>query len=448
MITEELAAELSSIKYEKLPEEVIFKAKMCFLDFLAVSLRGSQTSSGEIVKKIFNSQEEATIIGSKMVSSTDAAFCNGIFAHCLDLDDGHRYAQLHPGCTVIPSALAMAESRDKNGKDLIESIVAGYQVSIILGKLTNPQLRNNGFHSTGICGTYGAAAAACKIMNMSQEETVNAMGLAGTQASGLLESDHSGSMGKHLHAGRSAQSGVLSALLAENGFTGAKSIIEGNEGFYSAMVSHGNIPNWEIKYKTLNENKYHILDVYFKKYPLCRHLHSSIDASVALKKAMDQDKHNTDEIQSIIVRTYKIAAEHKQYHPKTVEDIRQSLPFAVAISLLKGEPNMNNIEINDEIASLASKITIKTDSTIDNLYPNKRPSEITVKTETNVYTRYVELPLGEPEIPFKIMDITNKFHVLNPGFNNELINLINQIESIKISDFMNIIQELDSHKID
>lgn len=439
MITEELATELNNITYEKLPEEVILKAKLCFLDFIAVSLRGSQTSGGEIVKKIFNSQEEATIIGSKMASSIDAAFCNGIFAHCLDLDDGHRYAQLHPGCTVIPAALAMAESRAKNGKELIESIVAGYQISIILGKLTNPQLRNNGFHSTGICGTYGAAAAACKIMNLSQKQTVNALGLAGTQASGLLESDHSGSMGKHLHAGRSAQSGVISALLAENGFTGAESIIEGKEGFYSAMVSHGNIPNLEIKYKTFDD-KYHILDVYFKKYPLCRHLHSSIDTSVALKNVMNQDKDNTNEIKSIIVWTYKIAAEHNEYHPKTVEDIRQSLPFAVAISLLKGDPNMNNLEINDEIASLASKITIKTDETLENLYPNKRPSKITVKTEKNVYTKYVELPIGEPEIPFKMDDIVDKFHVLNPEVDNELINMINQIESIKISDFMNMIK--------
>lgn len=437
MITEKLASSLKNIQYDKLPEEVISKAKLCFLDFLAVSLRGSKTESGEIVKKIFNSKEESTILGSKKASSTDAAFCNGIFAHCLDLDDGHRYAQLHPGCTVIPAALSLAEAREKNGMELIEAMVAGYQVSITIGKLINPKHRNNGFHSTGTCGAFGAAAAACKIMNLTIEETLNALGLAGTQASGLLESDHSGSMAKHLHAGRSAQSGVISALLAENGFTGAKSIIEGDEGFYHAMVSQEDIP--DDKYKTLDENKYHILDVYFKKYPLCRHLHSSIDATIAIREDMNQEELKTNLIESIYINTYNIAAEHDIYNPKTVEDIRQSLPFAVAISLLEGAPNIDNMNINDETISLASKVIIETDKGMDNLYPNKRPSKITVKTKNNIYSKFVDLPMGEPENPLRMQSLIKKFHDLNNGVNNELINNINNFESFKINDFMEYI---------
>ncbi len=439
MITEELATEVINIQYKNLPEEVISKAKLCLLDFLAVSLRGSQTRSGEIVKKIFSSQEESTIIGSNMVSSMDAAFCNGVFAHCLDLDDGHRYAQLHPGCTVIPAVLAIGEARDKNGIELIESIVAGYQVAIILGKMINPQHRNKGFHSTGTCGTFGAAAAACKIMDLSKEETINALGLAGTQSSGLLESDHSGSMGKHLHAGRSAQSGLLSALLAENGFTGARSIIEGDEGFYNAMVSHGNHRKLEEKFRTSNGNSYHILDVYFKKYPLCRHLHSSIDAAAAVKMEMHLNEENVDDIHSINIRTYKIAAEHSSYDPKTVEEARQCLPFAVALTLKNGDFTIDNMEISDDTVSLASKIIIKTDLDMENIYPNKRMSKVTVKTGNRVYSKTVDLPMGEPENPFEIQSIIRKFNELNPGVNSALFYMINQVESMKIREFMDII---------
>jgi len=116
MITENLAREVINIRYEKLPENVANKAKMCFLDFLGVSLSGSKNSSSKNLANIFSSKEEATIVGHKMASSADAAFCNGIFAHSLDLDDGHRYAHLHPGCAVIPAALALSEARDKNGR--------------------------------------------------------------------------------------------------------------------------------------------------------------------------------------------------------------------------------------------------------------------------------------------------------------------------------------------
>jgi len=439
MITQYLAKKVVEIKHNELPEEVIFKAKLCFLDFLAVAIRGSRSPSGEVAKEIFKSKEEATVLGSEKLSSMDAAFCNGIFGHSLDLDDGHRYAQLHPGCTVIPAALAVAEVRGKTGTELIEAIVAGYQVSILLGKLSNPLHRRKGFHSTGTCGTFGAAAAACKIMDLPEEKVINALGLAGTQTSGLLESDHSGSMGKHLHAGKAAQTGVLSALLAEKEFTGAKSIIEGKQGFYQAMVSNSEISNIESRWKTVGMDSYHILDVYFKQYPLCRHLHSSVDAALTIKENMEIEGLKYDDICSIKVRTYEIAAEHDNYRPETLEDVRQSLPFAIAISLINGTPNTGNIDITARTRWLASKISIDTDKKLDESYPNKRPSEITVKTKDRVFKNLVDLPYGEPENPMDMHDLNHKFQELNPNVKIELLNSIKQIESTNIQDFMEML---------
>ena len=439
MITEDLASKIAEINYDELPKEVIFQAKLCFLDFLAVAIRGSRSPSGEAVKKIFKGHEEATVLGSRMLSSMDAAFCNGIFAHSLDLDDGHRYAQLHPGCTVIPAALAVAEAREKTGTELIEAIVAGYQVSISLGTFSNPQHRNNGFHSTGTCGTFGAAAAACKIMNLPEEKVINALGLAGTQASGLLESDHSGSMAKHLHAGKAAQAGVLSALLAETDFTGAKSIIEGKQGFYSSMVSNTDKPNIKARWKAVENDYYHISNVYFKQYPLCRHLHSSADATLIIKENMKLEGLNFDDICSIKVKTYKIAAEHDNYHPETPEDVRQSLPFAIAICLISGAPNTRNMDITAQTRWLASKISIETDKKLDESYPNKRPSEITIETENRVFKSLVNLPNGEPENPLDMQDINQKFQELNPDVKVDIVTSIKQIESIYIKDFMKML---------
>lgn len=441
MITRKLANEIVEISYGKIPADVIYKAKLCFLDFLGVSLRGSKNPSCENVQKIFNSKEEATILGHKMASSADSAFCNGIFAHSMDLDDGHRYAHLHPGCAVIPAALALSEARNKNGRDFIESLVAGYHVSIWIGIISNPEHRNNGFHSTGTCGTFGAAAASAKIIGLGIDDTINSLGLAGTQASGLLESDHAGSMAKHLHAGKAAQSGVISSLLAENKFTGANSIVEGSEGFLNAMVYRGNDHDNKFIDKINLKSKYHILDVYFKKYPVCRHLHPSVDAVMTINKKMLSDGVKAQDIKSVEVRTYKIAAEHHNYKPQTVEDVRQSLPFALAISFLEGNLSLKNIKIDSEINSLAKIINIKLDPSMETSYPSKRASKVTVISKNHVYTSSVDLPKGEPENPLTQNDIKNKFNELNPEIDTDIFNIIDELENYKIREFMEMIRE-------
>jgi len=446
MITEKLARITVDMDYEKLPDEVIYKAKLCFADFLAVSLRGSKTQSSKTVQNIFHNGNGSSVIGSNRVGCLDASLVNAVSAHSLELDDGHRFAQLHPGCAVIPAALSLSEARGINGKDFICSIVAGYQVSILMGMISNPEHRENGFHSTGTCGTFGAAAASCRAIRLKLEDTINALGLAGTQAAGLLESDHAGSMGKHLHAGKAAQSGVISALLAEKGLTGASSIIDGNEGFLKAMVfprtvlSTSDNENYLVRADQIISNEsYHILDVYFKKYPVCRHLHSAIDAAVAIYNQMTLKGFKSKDIRSIKIKTYKIASEHADYNPQTLEAVRQSLPIATAISILKGDLNINNIEINPEIITLASKIVIECDNEINHLYPLKRPANVTVETKDNLYTCRVDLPMGEPENPLDEIDMVNKFHKLNPKVDLDVLIAINKLESYEMRDLMEIL---------
>ena len=447
MITEKLARVVVDTDYDKLPEEVILKAKQCFIDFLGVALAGSKIHSSMVVKNIFRNGSGSSVLGSKNVGYIDASLVNGVFAHSLDLDDGHRFAQIHPGCTVIPAALSISENRNKTGKDFISSIVAGYQISILMGMISNPEHRIQGFHSTGTCGTFGAAAASCKAIDLGFECIVNALGLAGTQTAGLLESDHAGSAGKHLHAGKAAQAGVISALLSENGFKGAPSIIDGNEGFLSAMVIPGNTSSSTIKSyenradKLTAKQNYHIMEVYFKKYPVCRHLHSSIDATIEIYNRMVTKDVKADDIISINVKTYKIASEHNNYHPNTVEGVRQSLPVAIAISLLNGDLNINNLEVNPKIISLASKVVLLHDKEMDRSIPLKRPSRVEVLTKNNFFTSRVDLPLGEPEKSFDQQEILEKFHYLNPKVDLEALEIINELESYKMGDLMKILNK-------
>ena len=476
MITKELANFIVSLKYEDIPDLAIEKAKLCFLDFLGVSIRGSQEKSSsiafEVLNPYFNSNFEfkSTIIGHENGDALIAGFLNGISAHCLDLDDGHRLAQLHPGCTVIPAALALAEEKDKTGKEFLEAIVAGYEVAIVLGKAINPSHRSSGFHSTGTIGNFAAAAASSKILNLDLEETINALGLSGTQAAGLLESDHAGTMGKHLHAGRAVQSGMMSTLLSQKGFTGAESILDGKEGFFKAL---GGEEVFENSIKIANQinselGQFHIQNVYLKKYPVCRHLHSTIDSAVDILNEINISSIDNQKIKKITVQTYKTAAEHDNYCPMTLESVRQSLPISLAIVLNKGELTLenieefeNNLEFKNKILKIADKVEIQVDYKLNNLQPQKRPSRVIIEFEKglkriNGFNNYnlhnntnntvggnnlilektTFLPKGEPENPFTKQEIFEKFYDLNPDFKSFNLNSFDHIPLLKIRDFM------------
>ena len=458
MITEELANFIVSLKYEDIPDSAIEKAKLCFLDFLGVSLRGSKEKSSLIAFEVFNPyknpnfQFNSTIIGHGMGDALSAGFLNGISAHCLDLDDGHRLAQLHPGCTVIPAALSLAEEKDKNGKEFLEAIVVGYEVAIALGKGINPSHRNHGFHSTGTIGSFAAAAASCKIMNLDFKETVNALGLAGTQAAGLLESDHAGTMGKHLHAGRAVQSGMISAILSQKGFTGAASIVEGKEGFLKAMCGEKVFENsTEIENQIKSDlGQFHIINVYLKKYPVCRHLHSTIDSAVDILNELNIQSIENQKIKKITVQTYKTAAEHDNYCPSSIESIRQSLPISLAIALNKGELTLENIEefennsqFKREILETAKKVSIEINKDLDCLQPQKRPSKVLIEindsNDQKTFEKITFLPKGEPENPFTKKEIINKFLSLNSELDPFNLDLINVMELKRVNSFMKVL---------
>ncbi|BAW31681.1 MmgE/PrpD family protein [Methanothermobacter sp. MT-2] len=435
MITRKFADFIVSLKYDDIPSDVIEKAKLCFMDFLGVSLRGSKEKSGiSALKSIqpFISHGKATIIGYGCGDPLNASLVNGIFAHSLDLDDGHRIAHLHPGASVIPAALALAEKEKVKGKEFLTSIIIGYEICLSLGIMINPHHRNMGFHSTGTCGTIGAAAASAKILDLNGEETLNCLGLAGTQAAGLLESDHKGSMGKHLHAGRAAQSGILSALLAREGFTGADTILEGDEGFLNVMSS-----GYDIKDGL---GHFHIRQVYMKKYPVCRHIHSTLDSASKILNLLKLKSVDEAMVDEVIVRTYKVAAEHDNYKPENMEFLRQSLPVSLALFLLNGDLRLEHLKDFKFARELAKKIRIETDRKLDSLYPEKRPSKVILKLKDENLEALTVLPSGEPENPLTRGNILKKFKMLNSEYDVKKLKILNEMESTPMDELMD---ELD-----
>lgn len=461
---------ISAYQYGQASDETLIVAKAAFLDFMGVTLRGFKEkpsqyalmTMGEIFQGNLNFDLEASIIG-KSDNKTDvltAGLINGISAHSLELDDGHRTAQMHLGAIVFPTAIAIAEAYDLSGEEFLEAVIIGYEIGIMLGQIANPQHRDKGFHSTGTIGTFVAGAVASKLLKLDTDQIINVLGLCGTQAAGLLESDHSGSMGKVLHAGKAVYNGILSAFLAKNDFTGSESIIEGNEGFLNTMVYTNNSltknnHNLEKSLKELKEIKFR--DIYFKKYPFCRHLHSAIDTTLKLRSTIgDEYLH----IESITVKTYKTATEHNNYSPKNIEQLKQSLPYAVAISLVCGEVTVDKIDelikyglldahsevtIVKHIKSLASRVVLVLDEKLNNLYPDKRPSNIVIKLDKSfrngIFQNMTLIPKGDYENPFELKELLEKFRVLNPDFDVNNLVIIDNIEKeqsmIKVIETLN-----------
>jgi len=451
-ITDKLAHFIANITYNQLPKDIIDTAKKALIDFLAVSIAGF--NKGPLCKilldyliKAGGSQESIVLGFDKKIPSFNAALMNGVSGHTLDLDDGHRIARGHPGVTVIPAALALTEISGCSGKQLITAIVVGYEVFVRLGKAANPELFNRGFHTTGVCGALAAASAASKVLSLGKEEIISTLGIAGIQSSGLLIVTHSGQMMKPLNAGKAAQNGVLSALLAKNKAIGPKSIIESKDGFMQAFSDK---TNYSFILDNLGRN-FAIKECYTKFYPACRHTHAAIDATLYLK-----NKFNivSNDIKEIEVTTYPAALKltEKKNMPVDEAGTRFNLAFVVSLVLAKGRAGIDDFSVenakNKEISDLFKKVKIKSDASLESKEKNIRGSKVEViLLDGKKYEKTVQLPKGELENPARLEDFYSKYYECTDNYwpkkkQEKILISIQNLENIEnIKTITNLIKE-------
>jgi 2-methylcitrate dehydratase PrpD len=266
-------------------------------------------------------------------------------------------------------------------------------------------------------------------------------------------------MGKSLHVGKAVYNGILSAYLARNGFTGSETIFEGAEGFLKTMVFDDDEykqEDFSFEDALHDVGKVRVRDIYFKKYPFCRHLHSSIDTALKLKASIGEEY---DHIQNVAVKTYSVAAEHNNYNPKNIEELRQSLPYAVAISLVVGDvsvddinqlieygllDNYSTVDKVNSIKNLVNNMIIVSDDKLNELYPDKRPSNVIIKLDeyfrSGVFQNITFLPKGDFENPFRLRDIIDKFRALNPQYD---VNNLTVIDSLEEYTMKYVVQKLN-----
>jgi 2-methylcitrate dehydratase PrpD len=414
-ISETYADFIVRTEFGDLGSEVVQQAKKLILDLVGVSLAGYATMEfPKIVVGYFadlGGKPEATIVQTKKkFPAVNAAFANASCAHAIDMDDGHRFGALHPGAVIIPAALAAAELVGADPKTLLAGIVAGYEIMIRIGAAINPSSLNRGFHITGITGVYGAAAACAKIMDLNREETVGALGMAGLQASGLIQVNHEmeGAKVKPLNPARAASNGLLSCTLAKRGARGPVQIFEGQDGYLKAVSD-------EVKQDLLTKGlgkEYEILKVYVKLYAACRHAHAPVDA---VFEALKSQSIEPEEITRVVVETYSAAVRLAGIREATTPSAaRFSIPFSVAIAIGKKDAGADKYceeVIRDRaIQTLAQKVEMSVSPKWEAAYPRKRGATVTIYTRSGEkWGSEVELAKGEPENPASRDEVYRKF---------------------------------------
>jgi 2-methylcitrate dehydratase PrpD len=438
------------LSYDQLKPDVVLQTKKLILDLIGVALAGYKLMEFprlvvDYVSSIGGAAEATVLQTKRKFPSIHAAFANAACAHALDMDDGHRFAAHHPGTVIIPAAIAAAELSKADTRHLIAGVVAGYEVMIRIGAAINPSSLKRGFHTTGMTGAFGAAAAAAKIMGLTREEMIGALGLAGLQGSGLLQVNHDGEGAKvkPINPARAAMSGLLSCILTQKGARGPLAIFEGEDGFFKAVTD-------EVKPDLLTRGLGQVFEIckgYIKFYSACRHAHAAIDAALV---AFKESQIEPQEITEIQVETYPAAIRLAGIREvETPSAARFSIPFSIALALMKGDAGAekyNDQAIGDqEIRTLSRKVVLCVGEKWEKRYPDQRGATVRIVDQRGrKWEAEVELAKGEPENPATWDEVYAKFQTnarlaLSEEEGKKLGEVITNLEQYPLDDLTNLL---------
>lgn len=337
--TEQLARFVTGLGAEALPEAVLRYAKRLLLDSLGCQLAGSalpwSRACYETLRRT-RSGQHATVVGSGLrLAPDDAAFLNALYCHANESDDTHLKSPTHPGQVAVPAALALAEYAGAGGRDFLRAMVAAYEVQIRIAWACSPYLQDAGHHPPPGVGPFGGAAAAATLLGFDLERTLNAFGIAGSHAAGLLEytlDNEAGGSVKRLHAGIAAMSGVRAGLFAEAGITGPHGILEGRKGFFRVFAGQ-----YDPERLSAGLGRdFLLLETGLKPHACCHFIHGYLDA---LDQARSQRPFGPGEVAAVtLFANSRQALEHvcSIARPRDVLGAQFSAAFSLAMRLHHG----------------------------------------------------------------------------------------------------------------
>ena len=395
-VTSMLAEFIAKSRFEDCPAAAVDAARRAIVDTLGVMLAGSVEPPARIVQAVAEAEGGAplaTIIGTgRRTGAVWAALANGTAAHALDFDDTNFALLGHPSAPVLSAALAAGELALANGRDLVHAFLLGFEVETTVAETINPAHYEHGWHATCTLGTLGAAAAAARLLGLDAAQTATALAVAASQASGLKE--NFGTMTKPFHAGHAARSGVLSALLAREGWTASAQAIEGPQGYLSVFDAGrrelGALETLGRPWKITTTG------VAVKPFPSCACTHSIIDGALELRRthalAPEHIASVTIGVNTVVPRILI----HSD--PKTGLEAKFSGEFTAAAALAEGRVGIatfSDDKVKDPaIRSLMSRVTMTVDPDI--------PAELERHMWTRVTVRLADgrtLSIGPREVP-------------------------------------------------
>lgn len=361
---------------------------------------------------------EATAFGlDQQLPAALAAFVNGVTEHGIEMDDTHAGGSSHPGVVVWSVALAVGERQDSSGAKLLSAAAAGYEIACRVAFAASPPgVYARGFHPTSVAGVFGAAVTAACLLDLSLDHTLNAVGIAGSFASGNMEYLAHGTFTKRIQPGHAAHAGILGALLAQRGYTGPSTILEGNAG---TLRAYSDLSNVEHLVAHLGES-WALMQTGMKPFGCCRYMQSPMEAALRAVRGHTWNIHDIVAIRTGLVSAgWSLVADpiEQKYAPKTRVDAQFSLPFGIATALVNGRGTVNEFREahigNPTILDLARRVTIHHDDELDRAYPARWPAwcEIALRDGRRLRAD-INTSKGDPENPVTPAEAREKFDAL------------------------------------
>lgn len=417
-----LAERIATSRFEALPRKTITVAKQCLLDYIGVTLAGMREpltrilladireAGGHPQSSIFSELERATL--------DQAALVNGAAGHAHDYDDVHTDMTGHPTVPVAPVVLALAEVCNSSGPDLINAFVAGVDTECILGRALGASHYARGFHATGTLGSFGAAAAAARLYQLDSQATARALGIAGTQASGLKS--QFGTMVKPLHAGHAAQTGLSAARLAKRGFESRTNILEVGQGFAATQSQGLDLARFD---EAVVRDTY-VPGICFKYHAACYLTHSSIEATRTLMQRHQLAARDIDAVE-ISVNEGHFGVCNIQA-PASGLEAKFSLRFTAAMAMA-GEDTAGIDSYTDALTQRPELTTLRDRITVSAWEQPRAESRVRMRVAGEWLEEDFNVAIPLTDLDLQWQKLSAKFHALaDPLTGRDRANAIEQ----------------------
>ena len=397
--SQDLARFASELKYSDIPESVLSRCEDLLLDTMASILAGSTARAVKSVAKFAALMGPSTgpsqdFVNRRGTSPMFAAMVNAASAHVVEQDDVHNGSVFHPAAVIFPPALAVAQSIGASGQEFLTACVAGYEAGIRIGEFLG-RSHYKIFHTTGTAGTVASAVAVGRLLKLDPEQMLHAIGSAGTQAAGLWEFLRDAADSKQLHTAHAAAAGLTAAYLAQDGFTGARRILEGLQGMAAGMSTDADPAKLVDRLGT----RWALAETSFKYHASCRHTHPAADA---LQSVMREHGLKASDIASVVTHVHQGAIDvlGPVVDPQTVHQSKFSMGTVLALIAIRNSADLAGFDAalnNAEVEAFRDRVSMALDEEVDTAYPQRWIGKVTVHThDGRTLSGRVDEPKGDP----------------------------------------------------